>query len=141
VAAGGFAGLVSPISTDPAWATPVDLLDITLAAGAALDLPLANNKNAFLIITAGALISGEDEAHQQQTVLYAPAVPGDAGRSVLSLVAGLEGARAVFAARHCRLCPGLSERCHGHAGSFVFALKLRSVSCNPALNIPFAHLF
>lgn len=96
VAAGSFAGLHSPINADARWATPVDLLDITLEAGSVIDVPLANNKNAFLIVIAGSLTSGEDAARAQQTVVYAPAVQGDAGQSVLSLVAGTEGARAVL---------------------------------------------
>ena len=59
-------------------------------------VPLANDKNAFLIVIAGSLSSGEDAARAQQTVVYAPAVFGDAGHSVLSLAAGFEGARAVL---------------------------------------------
>ena len=96
VAAGSFAGLNSPINADARWATPVDLLDITLDAGAVIDLPLANDKNAFLIVIAGSLTSGEDATRAQQTVVYAPAVQGDAGQSVLSLAAGPDGARAVL---------------------------------------------
>ncbi len=96
VAAGGFAGLNSPINADARWATPVDLLDITLDAGAVIDMPLANDKNAFLIVIAGSLTSGDDAARAQQTVVYAPAVAGDAGQSVLSLQAGPEGVRAVL---------------------------------------------
>lgn len=98
VAAGSFAGLHSPINADGRWATPVDLLDITLDAGGAVEIPLANGKNAFLIVIAGSLTSGEDAARARQTVVYAPAVAVDAGQAALHLVAGPKGARAVLLA-------------------------------------------
>jgi len=98
VAAGSFAGLDSPIGADPRWATRVDLLSITLEPHARLDLPVDNAANGFLIVTAGDLQANEAPASAHHTVVLAPAVPGAAGRSVLTLNSGASGAHAVLLA-------------------------------------------
>ena len=98
VAAGSFAGLQSPIGADPRWATRVDLLDIRLAPGARIDLPVDNAANGFLIVTAGALSAGDHAARMHQTVVLSPAPADAAGRSVLTLQSTEAGAHAVLLA-------------------------------------------
>lgn len=98
VAAGSFAGLQSPIGADPRWATRVDLLDIRLAPGARIDLPVDNAANGFLIVTAGALTAGDHAARMHQTVVLSPAPADAAGRSVLTLQSTEAGAHAVLLA-------------------------------------------
>ncbi len=98
VAAGSFAGLQSPIGADARWATRVDLLDIQLAPGARIDLPLDNAANGFLIVTDGALTAGDHAARMHQVVVLSPAVANAAGRAVLSLQTAEAGAHAVLLA-------------------------------------------
>ncbi|MGC4365220.1 pirin family protein [Hydrogenophaga sp. R2] len=98
VAAGSFAGLSSPIGQDPRWATRVDLLAITLAPNARIDLPVDNAANGFLIVTAGEMMANDEPARADQTVVLAPAPADAAGRSALTLQTGASGAHAVLLA-------------------------------------------
>jgi len=96
VAAGSLQGLSSPINADARWATPVNLIDITLQPGAAFDLPVPQAHNGFLMVIAGSLNAGDHAARAQQTVVLHPALPDAAGAGVLPLRAGEHGAHVVL---------------------------------------------
>jgi redox-sensitive bicupin YhaK (pirin superfamily) len=96
VAAGTYAGLNAPISTDARWATPVNLWAIELDAHAYIDLRVPDAHNAFAIVTHGFLKVGEHEAQAPQSVLMSPAQVGAPSASVVSLQAGDGGARLVW---------------------------------------------
>ncbi len=104
VVAGSFQGLTSPINSDARWATPVDMLDIRLAPGATLDLPVANASNGFVLVTEGSVRCGDHQAAAHQAVVLAPARAGaqpgaaDNGQAVLSLQSGDQGAHVVLLA-------------------------------------------
>ncbi|MFM7330257.1 MAG: pirin family protein [Brachymonas sp.] len=53
VVAGEFAGQSSPIASDARWLTRVNMLDVTLEAGASVDIPVAAGDNAFFVIRSG----------------------------------------------------------------------------------------
>ena len=96
VAAGTYAGLNAPISTDARWATPVNLWAIELEAHAHLALTVPDAHNAFAIVTHGSLSVGDDTAQASQTVLMSPAQVGAPSASVVSLQAGEGGAQLVW---------------------------------------------
>ncbi|HEX5739310.1 MAG TPA: pirin-like C-terminal cupin domain-containing protein [Hydrogenophaga sp.] len=95
VAAGRFRDLVSPINADPRWATPVDLLDVRISAGATFHWPVENAKNGFVLVLAGALTCAEHAASAPQALVLSPAQRGDAGQGMVALEAGAQGAHAV----------------------------------------------
>ena len=95
VVAGEHEGLRSPIGADARWATRVNLLDIRLSPGAALDLPVPQAHNGFVMVIAGSLTAGDHAARAQQTVVLMPAAPGSDGAGVLPLQAHDQGAHVV----------------------------------------------
>jgi redox-sensitive bicupin YhaK (pirin superfamily) len=96
VAAGSYAGMNAPISTDARWATPVNLWAIELEAHAHMALTVPDAHNAFAIVTHGSLSVGDDTAQAPQTVLMSPAQVGAPSASVVSLQAGEGGAQLVW---------------------------------------------
>jgi redox-sensitive bicupin YhaK (pirin superfamily) len=96
VAAGSYAGLQAPISTDARWATPVNLWAIALDADAQLDLTVPDAHNAFTIVTQGAVCVGDDWARAPQSVVMAPAQVDAPSASVVRLQAGAQGAQLVW---------------------------------------------
>lgn len=87
---GGFATLRSPVSLP----TPVRLLDLTLAQGAALELPLDPADQSFVIVHAGGLLTDNHRIDAGTVVLIAD----DADS--LTLTALMPGTRAtLFAGR------------------------------------------
>jgi redox-sensitive bicupin YhaK (pirin superfamily) len=53
VVAGEFDGQSSPIAQDPRWLTRANMLDVTLQAGAHVDIPVKAGDNAFFVIRSG----------------------------------------------------------------------------------------
>jgi redox-sensitive bicupin YhaK (pirin superfamily) len=53
VVTGQFDDQSSPIAKDPRWLTRVTMLDVTLDAGASLDIPVKSSDNAFFVIRSG----------------------------------------------------------------------------------------
>jgi hypothetical protein len=95
VAAGRFRDLASPINADSRWATPVDLLNVQIPAGATFHWPLEHAKNGFVLVLAGTLTSAEHAATAPQALVLSPAQRGDAGQGMVALEAGAQGAHAV----------------------------------------------
>ena len=87
VLAGGFGGLVSPLRPP----TDVTMLDVSLRAGAALDVPVHAGSTVFLLpILGSAEIDGHEFDHAQPQL---PVYPADAGVSTIAVRAGEGGAR------------------------------------------------
>ena len=95
VAAGRFRGLASPINGNPAWVTPVDLLDVRMQADATFEWPLEHAKNGFVLVLGGTLKSAEHAATAPQALVLSPAQRGDAGQGMVMLEAGVQGSHAV----------------------------------------------
>lgn len=74
VVAGSFQGMTSTLASDPRWATPVDMLDIRLDAGATLDMPVSSRSNGFLLVLSGSLQANGHDAHAHQAVVLQPAL-------------------------------------------------------------------
>jgi redox-sensitive bicupin YhaK (pirin superfamily) len=96
VAAGSYAGLNAPISTDARWATPVNLWAIALDADTQFDLTVPDTHNAFAIVTHGEFVVGEASARATQSVVMAPAQVDTSSASVVRLQAGAQGAQLVW---------------------------------------------
>lgn len=95
VAAGRFRGLASPINDNPAWVTPVDLLDVRMQADATFEWPIEHAKNGFVLVLGGTLKSAEHAATAPQALMLSPAQRGEAGQGMVVLEAGAQGAHAV----------------------------------------------
>lgn len=77
VVAGEFDGQSSPIAQDARWLTRVNMLDVTLQAGASIDVPVKQGDNAFFVIRSGTFeaVAGVDIA-QSAIIFVASDVPG-----------------------------------------------------------------
>ena len=95
VAAGRFRGLASPLNGNPAWVTPVDLLDVQMQADATFEWPIEHAKNGFVLVLGGTLKSAEHATTAPQALVLSPAQRGDAGQGMVMLEAGAYGAHAV----------------------------------------------
>jgi redox-sensitive bicupin YhaK (pirin superfamily) len=97
VVAGEFDGQTSTITQDKRWLTKVNMLDITLQAGASVDIPVASGDNAFFVIRSGNFKSFEPLAlidiAQSAIIFEASAEPG---MSVARINAGVHALRGVF---------------------------------------------
>jgi redox-sensitive bicupin YhaK (pirin superfamily) len=71
VVAGEFAGQRSPIAGDPRWLTRVSLLDVTLAAGSHVDLPVTAGDNAFFVIRSGNAADPSGQSVSQSAIVFA----------------------------------------------------------------------
>jgi redox-sensitive bicupin YhaK (pirin superfamily) len=94
VVAGEFDGQSSAIAHDSRWLTRVNMLDITLRAGASVDIPVKAGDNAFFVIRSGHFeaIAGTEPA-QSAIVFEASQAPG---QSIARIAAGSQTLRGVF---------------------------------------------
>jgi redox-sensitive bicupin YhaK (pirin superfamily) len=100
VVAGSFADQSSPISQDARWLTRVNMLDITLAPGASVDIPVAAGDNAFFVMRSGSVHidnfdQKQDSARMESTQ---SAIIFEASESLQAarITAGGEPLRGVF---------------------------------------------
>jgi redox-sensitive bicupin YhaK (pirin superfamily) len=94
VVAGEFDGSSSAIAQDPRWLTRVNMLDVTLQAGASVNIPVNGGDNAFFVIRSGHFeaIAGADIA-QSAIIFEASQTPG---QSMARIAAGGQALRGVF---------------------------------------------
>ena len=94
VVAGEFGGNESPISHDARWLTRVNMLDVTLQAGASLTIPVKSGDNAFFVIRSGTFeqLAGK-EIEQSAIIFEASSEPGE---SAARIAAGSQALRGVF---------------------------------------------
>lgn len=94
VVAGEFDGQKSPITQDKRWLTRVNMLDVTLQAGASVNIPVKSGDNAFFVIRLGSFeaIAGKDIA-QSAIIFEASHQPGE---SMARIAAGDQSLRGVF---------------------------------------------
>ena len=94
VVAGEFRGQCSPITKDARWLTRVQMLDISLQAGASIDIPVASGDNAFFVMCSGCFehVAGTDIA---QSAIIFDASSGR-GMSAARIQAGSQALRGVF---------------------------------------------
>ncbi len=94
VVAGEFDGQSSPITQDPRWLTRVNMLDVTLQAGASVSIPVASGDNGFFVIRSGTFeqVAGIDIA--QSAIIFEAS--GEPGQSMARIKAGSQALRGVF---------------------------------------------
>ncbi len=94
VVTGQFDGQSSSISNDPRWLTRVTMLDVTLQAGAHVNIPVAAGDNAFFVVRSGLFeaVACTDTA-QSAIIFEASAAPG---MRMARLQAGSQDLRGVF---------------------------------------------
>ncbi len=94
VVAGQFDGQSSPITRDARWLTRVNMLDVTLQAGAGIDVPVKQGDSAFFVIRSGTFeaVAGVDTA-QSAIIFEASDVPGE---SMARIKAGSQKGDAVL---------------------------------------------
>jgi redox-sensitive bicupin YhaK (pirin superfamily) len=90
VVAGAFDGQSSPITRDARWLTKVNILDITVQAGAHIDLPVAAGDNAFFIAHSGSFMALGQENTAQAAIIF------EADGAVAQIMAGSQTLRGVF---------------------------------------------
>ncbi len=102
VVAGEFDGQHSPIGSDARWLTRVNMLDITLQAGASVSIPVKSGDNAFFVIRSGSFeqTAGVDIA-QSAIIFEASDLPGESFACIKAGVQtkgenGSEALRGVF---------------------------------------------
>jgi redox-sensitive bicupin YhaK (pirin superfamily) len=71
VVAGEFGAASSPIASDARWLTRVNMLDVTLQSGAALNIPVAPGDNAFFVARSGAVVANGKEHVAQAAIFFA----------------------------------------------------------------------
>ena len=93
VVAGQFNDHSSPIAHDSRWLTRVNMLDVTLEAGASVDIPVPAGDNAFFAVRSGSFeaVAGIDTA--QSAIIFEAS---KAGMQVARLKAGSLALRGVF---------------------------------------------
>lgn len=94
VVAGEFDGHASPITQDKRWLTRANMFDVTLQAGASVDIPVRSGDNAFFVIRSGSFdtVAGKDIAHSA-IIFEASHEPGE---SLARVLAGRQNLRGVF---------------------------------------------
>jgi redox-sensitive bicupin YhaK (pirin superfamily) len=90
VVAGEYAGQASPIVQEAHWLTRVNMLDVTLQAGAQLSVPIKAGDNAFFVLRAGRLRVAEKDIAAPAAVFF-----NTVGSAAL-LQAGSDVLRGVF---------------------------------------------
>jgi redox-sensitive bicupin YhaK (pirin superfamily) len=90
VVAGAFGAATSPIASDARWLTKVNMLDVTLQSGAALNIPVASGDNAFFVARSGAVVANGEEHVAQAAIFFAR--EGE----IAQLKAGSQALRGVF---------------------------------------------
>ncbi len=98
VVTGEFAGHQSSITQDKRWLTRVNMLDVTLQAGASVDIPVACGDNAFFVIRTGCISMPNAtppviNCAQSAIIFEASEQPGE---SLARVSAGSEPLRGVF---------------------------------------------
>jgi redox-sensitive bicupin YhaK (pirin superfamily) len=94
VVTGEFDGQSSPIAQDPRWLTRVNMLDVTLQAGASVSIPVVSGDNAFFVIRSGVFEhSGRTDIEQSAIIFEATNAPG---MCAARLTAGSQALRGVF---------------------------------------------
>ena len=93
VVAGQFNEHNSPIAQDSRWLTRVNMLDVTLQAGASVDIPVAAGDNAFFVMRSGSFeqVAGEDIA--QSAIIFESS---QSGMRIARVKAGSQALRGVF---------------------------------------------
>ncbi len=97
VVVGEFDGQTSSITQDKRWLTQVNLLDITLQAGASVDIPVNAGDNAFFVIRSGNFKAFEPSALidiTQSAIIFEAS--GEPGKSSARINAGSLALRGVF---------------------------------------------
>jgi redox-sensitive bicupin YhaK (pirin superfamily) len=94
VVAGEFQGQLSPITRDARWLTRVNMLDVSLQAGASVDIPVKRGDNAFFVIRSGNFqtVAGIDIA--QSAIIFESTQ--NTGDSLVRITAGSQALRGVF---------------------------------------------
>jgi redox-sensitive bicupin YhaK (pirin superfamily) len=94
VVAGEFDGQSSPIALDPRWLTRVNMLDVTLQAGASVSIPVGAGDNAFFVIRSGAFetVAGTDVT--QSAIIFEASE--QTGIHAARVTAGSQTLRGVF---------------------------------------------
>jgi redox-sensitive bicupin YhaK (pirin superfamily) len=97
VVAGEFDGQSSPIAQDPRWLTRVNMLDVTLQAGASVDIAVQAGDNAFFVIRDGnfKLIEASPPAHIEKSAIIFES-SDTAGMHAARIQAGSARLRGVF---------------------------------------------
>lgn len=90
VVAGSFQGLSSPLAHDARCLTPVTMLDITLAAGAHVDIPVPVGDNAFFVVYSGSFSAPDQQEVAQAAIIF------EAKGAVARVQAGSQALRGVF---------------------------------------------
>jgi redox-sensitive bicupin YhaK (pirin superfamily) len=98
VVTGEFDGHSSAITQDKRWLTQVNMLDVTLQAGASVDIPVATGDNAFFVIRTGNfsmsnMLPPVIDCAQSAIIFEASKQPGE---SLARISAGSEALRGVF---------------------------------------------
>ncbi len=98
VVAGEFDGQASSIAQDPRWLTRVNMLDVSLQAGASVDIPVNAGDNAFFVIRSGIFkqVAGVDIAQSAIIFEASDKTAGALGESIARVTAGSQALRGVF---------------------------------------------
>ncbi len=97
VVAGEFEGQSSTITQDPRWLTRVNMLDVSLQAGASVDIPVQSGDNAFFVLRSGHLELVDGEDIMQSAIIFEPfGQTGQAGQRIARIKAGRLDLRGVF---------------------------------------------
>ncbi len=94
VVTGEFDDQSSSITQDARWLTRVNMLDVSLQAGASVNIPVKSGNNAFFVIRSGAFksLAGIDTAQNAIIFEASPTL----GMSMACLQAGRQALRGVF---------------------------------------------
>jgi redox-sensitive bicupin YhaK (pirin superfamily) len=94
VVTGEFDGQSSSIAQDARWLTRVNMLDVTLQAGASVSVPVASGDNAFFVIRSGAFEAEAGTDIVQSAIIFESSE--QAGMHAARLTAGHQDLRGVF---------------------------------------------
>jgi redox-sensitive bicupin YhaK (pirin superfamily) len=90
VVAGEFDGHTSPIAQDRRWLTRVNMLDITLAPHASVNIPVKAGDHAFFVMRSGTLVANGKETSAQAAIIF------EVNGALAQVTAGDEPLRGVF---------------------------------------------
>ncbi len=94
VVTGEFDGQSSSISNDPRWLTKVNMLDVTLQAGAQVSIPVKSGDNAFFVIRSGSFAAVASEDTMQSAIIFETS--SDPVVHMARIQAGSQDLRGVF---------------------------------------------
>lgn len=95
VVTGEFAGQTSPIVHQSGWLTRVNMLDVTLAPGASVSVPVAAGDNAFFVIRSGYFLDESSIDIEQSAIVFEASTEGQTGQHA-RISAGAQALRGVF---------------------------------------------